>query len=146
MNRCTCNVFLFCVVQQSERAYEHPGFVLRLILQDREIKFEPDLRLYEEALLHVYDSMLSSVSMVPRVETKLFPDWVRGSCVRVCIYCVFYTHQSVSYMSLKVKTSSFTMFNIQHHDHFGGPVFVLLLNCIALFRELFLLFVPLSLV
>ncbi|XP_044073688.1 dynein axonemal heavy chain 7 isoform X2 [Siniperca chuatsi] len=60
---------------RSERAYEHPGFVLHLILEDREIKFEPDLKLYEVALLNVYESMLRSISMVPRVETKLYPEW-----------------------------------------------------------------------
>ncbi|XP_070694441.1 dynein axonemal heavy chain 7 [Pempheris klunzingeri] len=59
---------------QSERAYEHPGFVLHLILEDREIKFEPDLKLYEEALLNVYEVMLRSISVIPRVETKLCPE------------------------------------------------------------------------
>ncbi|XP_028992896.1 dynein axonemal heavy chain 7 [Betta splendens] len=60
---------------QSERAFEHPGFVLELILDDRDIKFEPDFKLYEETLLNVYEFMLRSISMVPRVETKLYPDW-----------------------------------------------------------------------
>ncbi|XP_074514231.1 dynein axonemal heavy chain 7 isoform X2 [Sebastes fasciatus] len=60
---------------QSERAYEHPGFVLHLILEDREIKFEPELKLYEAALLNVYQLMLRSINMVPRVETKLFSEW-----------------------------------------------------------------------
>ncbi|TNN79438.1 Dynein heavy chain 7, axonemal [Liparis tanakae] len=60
---------------QSERAHEHPGFVLHLILEDREITFEPKLKLYEEALLQVYELMLRSVSMVPRMETKMFLEW-----------------------------------------------------------------------
>ncbi|GLD71075.1 dynein heavy chain 7, axonemal-like protein [Lates japonicus] len=60
---------------QSERAYEHSGFVLHLILEDREIKFEPDFKLYEEAFINVYEFMLRSISMVPRLETKLFPEW-----------------------------------------------------------------------
>uniref|UniRef100_A0A3Q3S6H3 Dynein axonemal heavy chain 7 n=1 Tax=Mastacembelus armatus TaxID=205130 RepID=A0A3Q3S6H3_9TELE len=64
---------------ESEKCYEHPGFVLHLILEDREIKFEPDFKLYEEALLNVYELMLSSISKLPRVETKLFPEWVRRS-------------------------------------------------------------------
>lgn len=59
--------------------------MLHLILEDSEIKFEPDLKLYEEALLNVYEFMLRSISMVPRVETKLYPEWVRGKvCVFVC--------------------------------------------------------------
>ena len=66
----------FPPLQQSERAYEHPGFVVHLILEDKEIKFEPDFKLYEEALINVYESMLRSISMLPRVETKLYPDWV----------------------------------------------------------------------
>ncbi|KAM7380824.1 hypothetical protein PAMP_004096 [Pampus punctatissimus] len=60
---------------QSERAYEHPGFVLHLILEDKEIKFEPNFQLYEDALLNVYEFMLRSISMVPRVETKLYSEW-----------------------------------------------------------------------
>uniref|UniRef100_A0A671W0U7 Dynein axonemal heavy chain 7 n=1 Tax=Sparus aurata TaxID=8175 RepID=A0A671W0U7_SPAAU len=64
---------------RSERACEHPGFVLHLILEDKEINFEPNLKLYEEVLLNVYEFMLSSINMVPRVETKLFPEWVRRS-------------------------------------------------------------------
>ncbi|XP_067459187.1 dynein axonemal heavy chain 7 [Thunnus thynnus] len=60
---------------QSERAYEHPGFVLHLILEDREIKFEPNFKLYEDVLLNVYEFMLWSISMVPRVETKLYSEW-----------------------------------------------------------------------
>uniref|UniRef100_A0A8D0ADE4 Dynein axonemal heavy chain 7 n=1 Tax=Sander lucioperca TaxID=283035 RepID=A0A8D0ADE4_SANLU len=62
---------------QSQRAYEHPGFVLHLILEDRVINIEPKLKLYEEALLNVYELMIRSISMVPRVETKLYFEWVR---------------------------------------------------------------------
>uniref|UniRef100_A0AAQ5XW12 EF-hand domain-containing protein n=1 Tax=Amphiprion ocellaris TaxID=80972 RepID=A0AAQ5XW12_AMPOC len=59
----------------SDRASKHPGFVLHLILEDREIKYDPDFQIYEEALLNVYELMLRSVSIVPRVETKLYPEW-----------------------------------------------------------------------
>ncbi|XP_030613861.1 dynein heavy chain 7, axonemal isoform X2 [Archocentrus centrarchus] len=59
----------------SERASEHLGFVLDLILEDKEIRFEPSLKVYEEAFLNVYKFMLKSVSVIPRVETKLYPDW-----------------------------------------------------------------------
>ncbi|XP_035507000.1 dynein axonemal heavy chain 7 isoform X2 [Scophthalmus maximus] len=61
--------------QQSEHAPEHAGFVLHLILEEREIKFEPDFKLYEEAFVSVYELMLRSISAVPRVETKLYPEW-----------------------------------------------------------------------
>ncbi|KAM4608668.1 dynein axonemal heavy chain 7 [Polymixia lowei] len=59
----------------SVRAYEHPGYVLRLILEDTEIKFEPDFKDFEIVLLNVYDFMLKSISLVPRVETKLYSKW-----------------------------------------------------------------------
>uniref|UniRef100_UPI003AAEEA19 dynein axonemal heavy chain 7 n=1 Tax=Centroberyx gerrardi TaxID=166262 RepID=UPI003AAEEA19 len=60
----------------SVRAYEHPGFVLHLILEDREIKFEPGFKLVEITLLNAYDFMLRSISVVPRVETKLYSEWL----------------------------------------------------------------------
>ncbi|XP_067372006.1 dynein axonemal heavy chain 7 isoform X2 [Channa argus] len=57
----------------SDKAHKHPGFVLHLILEDKDIKFEPEFQLYEEAILNVYEFMIRSVSLVPRVETKLWP-------------------------------------------------------------------------
>ncbi|KAM8934175.1 dynein axonemal heavy chain 7 [Pelodytes ibericus] len=59
----------------SIRAYEHPGFILRLILDNVSIKFEPDFNDYEIVLLNVYDVMIKAVSLVPRVETKLYSEW-----------------------------------------------------------------------
>ncbi|XP_028254184.1 dynein heavy chain 7, axonemal isoform X2 [Parambassis ranga] len=67
-----------CLISQdpcSVHVSEHPGFVLHLVLEDREVKFKPDFKIYEEAFLNVYELMLRSVSMVPRVETKLYPEW-----------------------------------------------------------------------
>ncbi|KAK9537950.1 hypothetical protein VZT92_005520 [Zoarces viviparus] len=75
LNSMTDYTRLFSQDQESEQAYEHPGFVLHLILEDDEINFEPKLKLYEEALLHVYELMLRPISMVPRVETNLFLEW-----------------------------------------------------------------------
>ncbi|XP_036417740.1 dynein heavy chain 7, axonemal [Colossoma macropomum] len=59
----------------SVRAYEHPGFVLRLILEQNEIKFEPQFQDFEVILVNVYDAMLKSISLMPRVETKLYSEW-----------------------------------------------------------------------
>ncbi|XP_041433138.1 dynein heavy chain 7, axonemal isoform X2 [Xenopus laevis] len=56
-------------------AYEHPGFIIRLILDNTSIKFKPDFSDYETALLNVYDMMIKAVSLVPRVETKLYSEW-----------------------------------------------------------------------
>lgn len=63
-------------LQLSVRAHEHPGFVLRLILDQNHIQFEPNFKDFEVILLNVYDMMLKSVSLVPRVETKLYSEWV----------------------------------------------------------------------
>ncbi|XP_067117728.1 dynein axonemal heavy chain 7 [Osmerus mordax] len=64
----------------SVRAHEHPGFVLRLILDQNHIQFEPNFKDFEVILLNVYDMMLKSVSLVPRVETKLYSEWPGGQC------------------------------------------------------------------
>ncbi|XP_065736704.1 dynein axonemal heavy chain 7 [Phocoena phocoena] len=56
----------------SVRAFEHPGFVIRLILDNDTIKFEPDFNDYIDILLNVYDVMIKAVSFVPRVEAKLY--------------------------------------------------------------------------
>ncbi|MEQ2219471.1 hypothetical protein XENOCAPTIV_018388, partial [Xenoophorus captivus] len=44
---------------------------------DSDIKFEPDLRAYEKVLVSVFELMLRSTRSIPRIETTLFPDWVR---------------------------------------------------------------------
>uniref|UniRef100_A0A8C6DAK2 Dynein axonemal heavy chain 7 n=1 Tax=Moschus moschiferus TaxID=68415 RepID=A0A8C6DAK2_MOSMO len=59
----------------SIRAFEHPGFVMRLILDNDTIKFEPDFNDYTDILLNVYDVMIKAVNFVPRVETKLYSKW-----------------------------------------------------------------------
>ncbi|XP_029968156.1 dynein heavy chain 7, axonemal-like [Salarias fasciatus] len=65
---------LICQDLDSDQTSGHPGFVLHLILEDQEIKFEPDFQMYEQAFVSVYDLMLTSIDMIPRVETKLFPE------------------------------------------------------------------------
>lgn len=59
----------------STRAHEHSGFILRLILHDNQIKFEPDFKDIEIVLLNVFDVMIKSVEVIPRVETKLYSEW-----------------------------------------------------------------------
>ncbi|KAG7268093.1 LOW QUALITY PROTEIN: hypothetical protein CRUP_011869 [Coryphaenoides rupestris] len=65
---------LICGDPRSVRAHEHPGFVVCLILEDKQIKFMPAFGHFEVVLLGVYDLMLSAVSMMPRVETKLYSE------------------------------------------------------------------------
>nr|XP_012632402.1 dynein heavy chain 7, axonemal isoform X3 [Microcebus murinus] len=59
----------------SVRAFEHPGFIMRLILDNDTIKFEPDFNDYIEIFVNIYDVMIKAVSFVPRVETKLYSKW-----------------------------------------------------------------------
>ncbi|XP_058247474.1 dynein axonemal heavy chain 7 [Hemibagrus wyckioides] len=67
---------------RSVRAHEHPGLVLRLILKQNQIIFEPDFNDFEVVLLNVYDTMLKCSSLVPRVETNLYSDWPATENVR----------------------------------------------------------------
>lgn len=51
--------------------------MLHLVLEDSEVRIEPEFRLYEEAFLNVFELILSSAHMVPRVDSLLLPHWVR---------------------------------------------------------------------
>ncbi|XP_069471802.1 dynein axonemal heavy chain 7 isoform X2 [Ambystoma mexicanum] len=62
----------------SVRAFEHPGFVTRLILDNGSITFEPTFEDYEIVLLNAFDVMMKAVNLVPRVETKLYSEWSGG--------------------------------------------------------------------
>lgn len=64
------------MLQTSTRAFEHSGFILRLILEENQIKFEPPFEDFELVLLNVYDVMVKASGIVPRVETKLYSEWV----------------------------------------------------------------------
>ncbi|CAB4002499.1 dynein heavy chain 7, axonemal-like, partial [Paramuricea clavata] len=66
---------LFCPPQDSTKVLEHPGFVMRLVIDGDLIKFEPDFKDFEIVLINVYDVMLKAVTIVPRVETKLYSEW-----------------------------------------------------------------------
>ncbi|NWR70665.1 DYH7 protein, partial [Centropus unirufus] len=63
---------------KSVQVYKHPGLILKVILENDSIKFEPDFSDYEDTLLNVYDIMIQAVSDIPRVETKLFPEWPKS--------------------------------------------------------------------
>ncbi|XP_028940048.1 dynein heavy chain 7, axonemal, partial [Antrostomus carolinensis] len=69
--------FTDLIVQPAEtiQAYKHPGLILRLILENDGIKFEPDFNDFRDVLLNVYTVMIEAVSDIPRVETKLFSKW-----------------------------------------------------------------------
>lgn len=69
-------ISFFKLFQHSTRAYEHSGFQLNLILEDTNIVFEPTFKDFEVVILNVYDVMIKASQQVPRVETKLYLDWV----------------------------------------------------------------------
>lgn len=50
---------------------------MRLVLEGDTVKFEPDFKDFEVVLLNVYDVMVKVVMVVPRVETKLYSEWVK---------------------------------------------------------------------
>lgn len=68
---------------------EHPGFVLRLILEDTVIKFEPSIEDFEALLLNIYDQMMKVIRNVTRIETRLYSEWVRIHMSLPYIYCCY---------------------------------------------------------
>ena len=84
-----CGYFIICIfyiislLRDSIRAFEHPGFVMRLILDNDTIKFEPDFNDYIDIFLNVYDVMIKAVNFVPRVETKLYSKWVSSNDILI---------------------------------------------------------------
>ena len=54
----------------------HPvRFIVRLVLDGLQIKFEPDFNDFKIILLNVLDIMVKSVMVVPCIETKLYSEW-----------------------------------------------------------------------
>lgn len=69
-------------MQESTRAYEHSGFILRLILDGKAIRFEPNFPDFETVLLNAFDVMLKAIGSLQRIETRLYNEWVRVSVQR----------------------------------------------------------------
>jgi dynein heavy chain len=68
--QCGHRVFL---PQDIVRKNDFHGFIVRLVLEGVDMKFEPSRADFETVLLNVFDVFVKAVSMVPRVETKLYP-------------------------------------------------------------------------
>lgn len=66
---------LLCYDKKKIESFNHPGFIIRLILDGLEIKFEPDFNDFEVILLNVLDVIVKAVMIVPCVETKLYSEW-----------------------------------------------------------------------
>ncbi|KAG8124794.1 hypothetical protein E2320_020258, partial [Naja naja] len=61
--------------KKSIYAFEHPGFIMRLILENENIIFEPEFNDYEAIFMNIFTIMVKAVNMFPRVETKLYSKW-----------------------------------------------------------------------
>ena len=70
--------------QDVVRKSDFQGFIVRLVLEGVDIKFEPSRADFETVLLNVFDVFIKAVSMVPRVETKLYPVEVRFEIIMEC--------------------------------------------------------------
>jgi dynein heavy chain, axonemal len=65
---------LYVSPRTSIRKYEHSGFIMRLILGDNEIKYEPSFNDFEISMLNMIEIIIKSCSNIPRVETKLYSE------------------------------------------------------------------------
>ena len=65
---------LFVSPRTSVRKYEHSGFILRLILPDTQIKYEPSFNDFEVSMINMVDIIIKACSNISRVETKLYSD------------------------------------------------------------------------
>lgn len=65
-----------------------PGFVLRLVLSDSEIKFDPPIEEFENTSMQMLDKMMQDFRNIPRVDVSMYPDWVRTELI-------FYANQSL---------------------------------------------------
>lgn len=54
----------------------NPGFEISILQRNKIIQFEPTFNKFKEVMLNVYDQMISAVSSLPRLETKLYIDLV----------------------------------------------------------------------
>ena len=76
-------VSLYVKPATSVRMYEHPGFVMRLILSDTEIRYEPSFNDFEVSMINMIDIIIKACSNIPRVETRLYSD----SAIQVRLTC-----------------------------------------------------------
>ncbi|KAI3386968.1 hypothetical protein SNEBB_010455 [Seison nebaliae] len=59
--------------------YLHRGFIIRLILNDKEIQFQPTFQQFEQVFLQIFEVIVQSCSGLPRIETRLFADGIIDS-------------------------------------------------------------------
>ena len=78
---------------------------MRLVLEGSDIKFEPSCSDFETVLLNVFDVFVKAVSMVPRVETKLYPVEVIKLTISILKSLTFDFLKSVAHAYLFIGVS-----------------------------------------
>ncbi|XP_018647924.1 putative dynein heavy chain [Schistosoma mansoni] len=66
---------LICQSPIDPNGQQHPGFILRLVLDENMIKFEPPIEEFESTLLNMFDYMYNVIQSIPKIETRLYSDW-----------------------------------------------------------------------
>lgn len=67
---------------------------MRLVLDKDNISFEPEFNDYIDILVNIYEIMIKAVSFVPRVETKLYSQWVSNKDILIAALEVHPHHTS----------------------------------------------------
>ncbi|XP_056634815.1 dynein axonemal heavy chain 7 [Diorhabda sublineata] len=58
--------------------YLNKGFQIKLQQRGNTLVFEPSFKSFREALVYLIDIMIEAVRDIPRLETKLYLDWIEG--------------------------------------------------------------------
>ncbi|VDP30406.1 unnamed protein product, partial [Schistosoma curassoni] len=66
---------LICQLPINPNGQQHPRFILRLVLDENMIKFEPSIEEFESTLLNMFDYMYHVIQSIPKIETRLYSDW-----------------------------------------------------------------------
>lgn len=86
MTKESINDFTDLIVPPADsiKPYEHSGMILRLILEQDSITFEPSIQDFEVLFLNVYDTIIRYSLMIPKVEFGLFEDMCHSK-VKICL-------------------------------------------------------------
>ncbi|CAG2064756.1 unnamed protein product, partial [Timema podura] len=62
--------------------YTNPGFIVNIVQRNKIIMFEPSFNSFRDVLLGVYDTMITAVNGLPRLETKLYMEFDTGDVLK----------------------------------------------------------------
>ncbi|GAA51425.1 dynein heavy chain 7 axonemal [Clonorchis sinensis] len=66
---------LVCHPPDASFGHEMPGFIIRLLLDESTIRFEPSIQEFETVLISMFDNMHKVIQSIPRIETRLYSEW-----------------------------------------------------------------------